>query len=158
MFWRFRSERLRMPPRTFEDSPELDMSVTFNAVQEELFPPRAEISVEELTRRLCADRRARSTWLNGGLFSDPAWELLLDIFYNEQCGRQVSLRRLLVGSVLQPRTALRWIALLEAEGLVKWALVFENIKSHVTLTDKGTTVMKCYMHEVAENWGLTLSN
>lgn len=72
-------------------------------------------------RRAKAEMRARiqrGLFFRESLFSDPAWDILLDLFIatTESCRRTISTVGL-AGNIPQT-TALRWINALEREGLV----------------------------------------
>lgn len=68
---------------------------------------------EEVRRR--SDRRLV---LGPDLFSDPAWDMLLDLFLARDTGQRVAVSSLCVASGIPTTTALRWIRLLEAQGLL----------------------------------------
>ncbi len=54
----------------------------------------------------------------GGLFADPAWDILLDLFVADADGRRISVSSA-CGSAGVPRTtALRWLTMLEEQGLI----------------------------------------
>jgi hypothetical protein len=61
-------------------------------------------------------RRRRSRVFGEGLFSDPAWDILLELFAAELGGRRVGLSDL---DPIAPRSTLaRWLTALEERGLV----------------------------------------
>jgi hypothetical protein len=61
-------------------------------------------------------RRRRSAVFGEGLFSDPAWDILLELFAAELGGRSVGLADL---THVAPRSTLaRWLTALEERGLV----------------------------------------
>jgi hypothetical protein len=61
-------------------------------------------------------RRQRSKVFGEGLFSDPAWDILLELFAAKLAGRRMTLREL--GGVAPESTLARWVAALEERGLV----------------------------------------
>lgn len=69
---------------------------------------RAEIS----------SRAARVKLFRETLFSDPAWDMLLDLFAAEYDGRRVKVTGIGAPARIPATTALRWLSALEAEGLV----------------------------------------
>lgn len=61
-------------------------------------------------------RHYRNVLFAGSLFSDPAWEVLLELYAAELGRRQIILTELASANPLS--TVQRWIAALEREGLV----------------------------------------
>jgi hypothetical protein len=64
-------------------------------------------------------RAARSQFFNSSLFSDPAWDILLELFAAEQEGRRVSISAAGLTAEIPLTTSLRWINALEREDLVE---------------------------------------
>lgn len=69
-------------------------------------------------RRAIRSRRLRDQFLGEGLFEDPAWDMLLDLYAAELEGTRVSVSSLCIASAVAPTTALRWIARLTESGLL----------------------------------------
>lgn len=69
-------------------------------------------------RRYTVQRQRRSKYLGVGLFADPAWDILLDLFVAEGRGADISVTSACIASLVPRSTALRWIGLLETGGLV----------------------------------------
>ena len=72
-----------------------------------------------MARRYLACRRRRSDMLTPGLFADPAWDMLLDLYAAGIEGTSVSVTSLCIASEVPSTTALRWITSLEARGLIR---------------------------------------
>lgn len=70
-------------------------------------------------RRAIRGRRLRDQHFGSGLFEDPAWDVLLDLFAAELEGAQVSVSSLCIAASVAPTTALRWIAKLTDSGLLE---------------------------------------
>ena len=117
---------------------------------------RQFVSLRDLVARLTADRDRRSDWFDGSLFSDPAWDLLVDIFKGHLDGKDSTLRMLLVGSFLAPATAIRWLDLLEEQGAIVWCDPHNEIRKSVRLTERGVVGLTCYFRALAKRWGLKL--
>ena len=64
------------------------------------------------------ERALRARFLDGGLFGEPGWAILLDLFVAASEGREVPVISTCIASGSPQTTALRWIALLERRGLV----------------------------------------
>jgi DNA-binding MarR family transcriptional regulator len=63
-------------------------------------------------------RRARGDILGEGLFSDPAWDILLELYAASLGGRSMSVAELVAATETPPSTTVRWIGVLKARGLV----------------------------------------
>lgn len=71
-------------------------------------PRRTEVSAA-LVRGIIKARRARERFLPADLFSDPAWDMLLDLTAARLEGRYVSVSSLCIAASVPTTTALRWI-------------------------------------------------
>jgi DNA-binding MarR family transcriptional regulator len=74
----------------------------------------------EKARAIYRARREREKLFPGqtDLFSDPAWDILLDLFAAYETGQRVSISSACIASNVPPTTALRWLAILENRGLI----------------------------------------
>ncbi len=64
-------------------------------------------------------RRMRDAFFGDGLFEDPAWDMLLDLYAAHLEGRRVSVSSLCIAAAVAPTTALRWIGRLTEAGLLR---------------------------------------
>lgn len=76
-------------------------------------------SLGHSARKAYVDRRRR-TGIPGtaGLFGEPAWDILLDLFIAARESRRVSLANACASAAVPEASALRWIAILERRGLI----------------------------------------
>lgn len=74
-------------------------------------------TVVAFARRLLCERRDREKIFGGGLFADPAWDMMLDLFIACQEGKKISISSLCIASAVPPTTALRWIRTLVDNGM-----------------------------------------
>lgn len=73
----------------------------------------------ELARQTYDDRRRRTKIFGSeDLFGEPAWDILLDLFIATKERRRVSVTSACIGSAVPSTTALRWITILEKQGLL----------------------------------------
>jgi DNA-binding transcriptional ArsR family regulator len=77
---------------------------------------RIEITVP-LVRAIIRARRTRDEFFVPGLFADPAWDMLLDLFAARLQGEPVSVSSLCIAAAVPQTTALRWIKVLTDHGL-----------------------------------------
>jgi DNA-binding MarR family transcriptional regulator len=71
-----------------------------------------------LIRRIIRQRQQRERFFNSELFSDPVWDMLLDLAAATVEYRKVSVTSLCIASRVPPSTALRWIGLMTEQGLL----------------------------------------
>lgn len=118
---------------------------------DDLRPPRGATSQDhpiwvELARQTYDDRRRRSKIFRAdALFGEPAWDILLDLFIAAKERRRVSVTSACIGSAVPSTTALRWIAILERQGmLVREADPGDARRVYVKLSARGYAAMLEY--------------
>lgn len=79
--------------------------------------PQAGMDVLAVARQMISQRQRRYQYFSGHLFSDPAWDIMLELFVAEREKREVSVTNLCLTNV-PDTTVLRWIKTLSFEGLV----------------------------------------
>jgi DNA-binding MarR family transcriptional regulator len=90
-------------------------------------------------------RAARARFFKASLFSDPAWDILLDLFAADQEGRRISISAVGLTAGIPLTTALRWINALEREDLVERAGdPTDARRTFLRLSDKGRGAMSLY--------------
>lgn len=104
----------------------------------------------EAARRLYALRRRRGVIFgNAELFSEPAWDILLDLFIAHRENKSVSVSSACIGSAAPPTTGLRWLGILAKEGLVaREADPADHRRVMVRLTDRGLAGMERFFESV----------
>lgn len=70
-----------------------------------------------MARQIYRARRDRDRFFPD-LMADPAWDLLLDLFIAGEEDRSVSVSSACIAAAVPPTTALRWINVLEKQGLI----------------------------------------
>lgn len=101
-------------------------------------------------RRLYSERRRREKHFGGGggLFGEPAWDILLDLFIAYEDGKPQSTSTTCIGACVPQTTGLRWIALLEREGLVhSWPDQRDGRYRMLSLTPVGVEKMVRYLKD-----------
>lgn len=82
-------------------------------------PPLAPAELERRIRAYLAARRARHAVFGGtGWTFDPAWDMSLELLADELAGRKVPVTSACISAGVAPTTALRWIAEMEAAGML----------------------------------------
>ncbi|QUL36501.1 MarR family transcriptional regulator [Erythrobacter sp. JK5] len=98
-----------------------------------------------LVRQIIVRRQARSKFFDAELFSDPAWDMLLDLTAAHAEHTRVSVTSLCIAAGVPATTALRWIKQLVDTG------VFERIadssdkrRTFIALSDRSVDAMARY--------------
>lgn len=71
-----------------------------------------------IVRAVQAARLRRAALFDSSLFSDPAWDILLELYALHVEQRRASVSSVYAASSVPASTALRWVAKLEHDGLV----------------------------------------
>lgn len=113
------------------------------AVQSENDPPSAD-----LVKRVISARRLRGRFLAQDLFGEPGWDMLLELYLARLEGRSVSVTSVGISAEVPATTALRWIKVLMARGLVsKMADSEDDRRKLLTLSDDAATGVERYLRE-----------
>ena len=91
-------------------------------------------------------RRLRDQYFDMGLFEDPAWDILLDLFAAELERVQVSVSSLCIAAAVAPTTALRWIAKMTEAGLLtRVPDPFDRRRAFMELAPNASEAMRGYL-------------
>lgn len=102
------------------------------------------VSAREV-REVIRARRLRDQYFERGLFEDPAWDMLLDLFAAELEETRVSVSSLCIAAAVAPTTALRWIAkMTEAGVFVRQADPFDKRRAFMALSPGARHGMRDY--------------
>ncbi|WP_267389429.1 MarR family winged helix-turn-helix transcriptional regulator [Sphingomonas sp. GC_Shp_3] len=108
-------------------------------------PPVAPREVRAAIRA----RRLRDQHFDAGLFEDPAWDILLDLFAAQLERAQVSVSSLCIAAAVAPTTALRWIAKMTDAGmLVRVPDPFDRRRAFMELSTGSSDAMRNYLGAV----------
>ena len=90
-------------------------------------------------------RRQRDDYFNAKMFSDPAWDMLLELYAASLADRRMTISRLAERSAVPMTTALRWIATLQSEGVIdRQDDPFDRRRYFLSLSDKGLGAMESF--------------
>ena len=105
-------------------------------------------STSEIARAILVDRKRRSRIFNEGMFGEPAWELLLNLYVMDQDGPRLTIGRLIESSDLPQTTALRWLQYLQDQDLiVRREHPGDARTSFVSLTNKAREALDLYLSD-----------
>lgn len=104
-------------------------------------------------RKLIKHRHHRLDYLPSDLFSEPAWDMLLDLAAADVENRRISVTSLCIASRTAPSTALRWISLLEQHKIItRTPDTVDKRRTFVCLTDMARRAIACYFAEVQASY------
>jgi CheY-like chemotaxis protein/DNA-binding MarR family transcriptional regulator len=119
--------------------------------------PPGHIARPNYLKALVAARADRDAIFQAGLFSDPAWEMMLDLAVAEASARPISVTSLCIASGAPTTTALRRIDDLEQAGLVKRVPDDRDRRRIlVELTGQGRGQMEAFVQRQADRFGIKL--
>ncbi|MGU3389935.1 winged helix DNA-binding protein [Sphingomonas sp. M1A8_2b] len=105
----------------------------------------------EVARRLYAMRKVRDDLLGTSLFSEPAWDILLDLFISDDDGLRLSVSAVCIGARAPSATALRYLTMLQDSGLIERTRdERDGRRSHVQLTPLGRRRMANLLARMVE--------
>ena len=112
-------------------------------------PARSRYDNVNAIRRSLQARRQRGQFFNMRLFSDPAWDMLLELYVAALTQRKLTVSRLSERSLTPLTTTLRWIAALEAEGIAKREVnPLDRRQIFIILTNRAVVLMDSYFDEI----------
>ena len=105
-----------------------------------------------LAEQAYADRRRRDRIIGQSeLFGEPAWDILLDLFIVKLKDRDVSVSSACIGSAAPPTTGLRWLGVLEDNGLVlREKDLADQRRILVRISDEGVARMRDYFETLSQ--------
>lgn len=99
------------------------------------------ISAEDV-RGLIKARRLRDQYFSAELFTDPAWDMLLDLMAAQLEGTKVAVSSLCIAASVPPTTALRWIKTMTEEQIfLRQADEKDGRRIFIELSDDATAGM-----------------
>jgi DNA-binding MarR family transcriptional regulator len=93
----------------------------------------------------------RERFVCSGMFADPAWSILLDLYVHEQKGRRVSVSSACTAAHVPPTTALRWLRLLNSGGMIERLNDPQDRRRvYVRLTQQSREGLEAYLNQVLQ--------
>ena len=134
---------LESPVRGFSGAPADDASRRL---------ARTPLPDPRLLRRIIRQRHLRSRFFEPGLFADPAWDMLLDLAAARAEHKRVSVTSLCIASGVPPTTALRWIGVMTAAGLLEREEDdSDRRRAFIILSDKAVDAIARYFDQIGRN-------
>lgn len=115
-----------------------------------LQPSITQAMLVQIAKRLYDLRQTRDALLGEALFSEPAWDILLDLFISDHESRQLSVSAVCIGARAPSATALRYLMMLQtADLVVRTRDARDGRRSHVGLTPLGRRRMVALLSRLA---------
>lgn len=110
---------------------------------------KPQVSSEAVRAALDA-RRVRGSYFSSDLFSDPAWDMMLELLLAELIDRRTTVTQLCAAAGVPGTTALRWLNNLVQRGLfVRRADPFDARRSFVELAPRTSSMLREYFREIS---------
>lgn len=110
--------------------------------------PHAEI---KRVRSAIRARSRRTDFFSARLFSDPAWDILLELYLSELLQQRVSVSALGGSGGVAPTTVLRWLEILRTNGLIeRTSDPLDARRVFVTLSPEASKAMHDYFATLGE--------
>ena len=99
---------------------------------------------------LLKDRRERHKFFSPALFGEPVWDILLDLYVRGASNQPTSVTSACIASGVPATTALRYIRLLERQGLVaRRADAADARRNFLELSPRGQALLDHYLDEIS---------
>lgn len=119
-----------------------DEALALDSSEEGERAPRGQIDAGQI-RAMIRARRIRNDYFKGGLFADPAWDMLLDLMAARIEQQRVAVSSLCIAAAVPPTTALRWIKALTEGGIfVRVADAQDGRRVFIELSDKAAASLE----------------
>ena len=117
-------------------------------------PLSGDADLLKFAEALYATRRRREAYFsNQSLFGEPAWDLLLDLFIAQSRSKRVSVSGACIAASVPATTGLRWISVLENEGLVeRHHDPADARRAWLKLTLRGARSVRNFLQSAEEKW------
>jgi DNA-binding MarR family transcriptional regulator len=107
--------------------------------------PQSQALGPQIARSWLKARRIREDMFGPGLFSDPAWDILLDLYAAEAKGELVQITSLSIAAGIPHSTAIRWAKILTQNGLlVRQKDPRDARRIHISLSARASLLMQEY--------------
>ncbi|HUG80145.1 MAG TPA: MarR family transcriptional regulator [Bryobacterales bacterium] len=112
--------------------------------------PQTKLASSEQVRSQIRARTLRYEFFKWELFSDPTWDMLLELYAAQLEFRRVTVSQLCVASSVPPTTALRWIGTMESEGLItRRNDPLDRRRVWIDLSETGSEAMRRYFETLS---------
>lgn len=114
--------------------------------------PLVKSDAAEFVSQFIRTRRKRKSLFSNNLFSDPAWDILLQLFLADLRGQRMAITDVARATSIPTATTIRWIETLERKG---WALRVpdraDRRRVFAQLSTRGSAAMHGWLNDWFEN-------
>jgi DNA-binding MarR family transcriptional regulator len=105
----------------------------------------------DLIAQIIGARQKRTTLFGAGLFGEPTWDMMLELFHAELEGRTIATSELARKAGVPATTSLRWTAKLERQGWVRRVPDAKDLRrAFVELSQRGSEAMRVWLKDWLE--------
>ena len=104
----------------------------------------------QLAFEILRSRRQRERVFGANLFADPAWDMLLELFVQEERGNVTHVSSLCMASAVPTTTALRWIGTLTEAKLIERRPTGSNRKVEIILSRRARMQVRRHLRETLD--------
>lgn len=123
-------------------------------------PPEIGFSDDKLATiasSIYRSRQNRQNYFEPSLFTEPAWDMLLDLFIAKVRGARVSTTSLCLAAGTPQATGIRWIGILDEQALVRRLRAPDDARlSLVEITPKGFQLMRRCLSDSVERFEMPM--
>lgn len=102
-------------------------------------------------RKVIRQRHLRARYFDGEFFSDPVWDILLDLTAARAEHKRVSVTSACIASGVPVTTALRWIKFMVEAGLIERSGDdLDKRRTFVSLTDQAADLVSRYFADIGQ--------
>ena len=106
----------------------------------------AATDAETLVDQILCARKLRTAAFGPGLFSDPAWDIVLTLYRGQLRGEPVFTAQLADSASVAPGTIERWVDVLARQGLVEVQPAVSEVEGPVVaLSAQGSSAMRRWL-------------
>ena len=99
-----------------------------------------------IARAILEDRKRRSQIFNPGMFGEPGWDLLLNLYVVDRDGPRLTIGKVTQLAGVSLSTSLRWLEYLKDQGLITREHHPTDARTaYVALTDKAREALGSYL-------------
>jgi DNA-binding MarR family transcriptional regulator len=96
-----------------------DLRAGLDALEADMAQSPSDAQPIEHVRAVVRARAQRQRFFGADLFADPAWDILLELYACELAQHRISVSKLCFAITVPTTTVLRWLALLDRQGLIQ---------------------------------------
>ena len=110
-------------------------------------PPPGRRQLCQLAKHIHESRRLRNKMLDRRLFGEPAWDMLLALYFMPAHGQMITVTSLAYVADTAPTTGMRWQKILEESGLIIRGPNIDGDRRRILLrlSDNGRELMEAYL-------------